>query len=142
MSGETMQLARIVGVGILVLSLSAGLLFAAPGNPQGPKVKLEAPEITCTLVVDDELGNLVEVTWVDNPEAAGYQVQSACTLANITSVVVTEPPALVGVPDGCETFQARVRGLPGPKKEGRPLQGSGPKGEWSEVCVVEIPVAE
>jgi hypothetical protein len=127
-------------------------VWAMPGMAdaaaQGPKPKLPAPaNLTCPLLVDPDLGNIAVISWDDDPDAFAWQVQSTCLIATVadplavSASMITFTPA-VGLPvaEACMNFSVRVRALPGPKHEGGPAQGGGPKGQWSDPCVVELVV--
>jgi hypothetical protein len=129
----------------LVLSVPA---YAGQSEPPGQN-KLPAPEnVVCPVV-----GGLVEVSWDLVEGAEGYQVEylglSVDTPAVQESVFVVGPPVDIELaPFGAVI--SRVRALPGPKHPGNPPQSGGPKGAWSEICVVilepvqlpELPIPE
>lgn len=108
---------------------------SASAGAQGPKPKLAAPtNVTCPLTVDG-----VVVSFDAVPEANAYQVEFVCSNAlgelREESVFILAPPLTVAEED-CTVVAVHVRALPGPKHEGGPLQGGGPKGVWSDICTV------
>jgi hypothetical protein len=121
-------------VWIMMLSVSLAVAGQPEGGPPGQN-KLPAPENVVCPVVD----GLVEVSWDDVEGAQGYQVEyvglSVDTPAVEESVFVLGPPVDIELaPFGAVI--SRVRALPGPKKPGNPPQSGGPKGIWSDPCVV------
>jgi hypothetical protein len=121
--------------GILVSTLVFTSLAEAAGK--GPKPKLSAPtNVTCSVVA-----GIVQVSWDVVPDANAYQVEHVGILSDGTVVSESDfvllPPVSIEV-DDFATLTVHVRALQAPKHEGGPLQGSGPKGTWSEACIVDL----
>lgn len=110
-----------------------GLAVAGPGQQ-----KLPAPDpVTCPVAA-----GVLTVSWPLVPGAAAYQLHAAGALAGVeleATLFVDAPPLTSPVPSGL-SLDLRVRALPasthGPD---HPPQGVGPKGQWSEPCLVVVP---
>jgi hypothetical protein len=123
-------------VGFLFLSTA---IFAAPPLVPPGHAKLPAPtNVLCPVVGTD-----VVVAWDLVTDANAYQVEHVGILADGTSVEESDfllsPPDTIAL-NGATALTVHVRALPAPKHDGGPVQGAGPKGYWSEPCVVDIPV--
>jgi hypothetical protein len=131
-SKEVIMRSRVIVWSLITLVMvSCGLVWA---GAKGPKPKLPAPEnVLCPLTADG-----VVVSFDTVADAAGYQVEYLCvdTVGEFSeeSEFVLASPVTLAPPD-CTILSLHVRALPGPKHEGGPLQGGGPKGEWSDPCV-------
>jgi hypothetical protein len=117
----------------------AAIAFAAPPLVPPGHAKLPAPtNVLCPVVGAD-----VVVAWDLVANAAAYQVERVGILADGTSAdesdFVLTPPDTIAL-NGATALTVHVRALPAPKHDGGPVQGAGPKGHWSEPCVVDIPV--
>lgn len=125
---------RALSVLIAVIALTGLPVLAGPG----PKPKLPAPQdLTC--VVE---GDAVVVDWDLVEGAANYQVESVAFSPEgevlEESEFVSGPPVLVAL-DDATSLTVHVRALPAPKRPGQKAQAGGPKGRWSEPCVVALP---
>ena len=132
---------RAIGLVLRLLALLAApfLSYAAPPLVPPGHAKLPAPAgVTCPVVGTD-----VVVSWDVVVGANAYQVEFMGILADGTpeedsDFVLTTTDSIPV--NGFVTMTVHVRALPAPHHEGGPLPGAGPKGEWSDPCVVAFPI--
>lgn len=131
------MLFKTMGISVLsALAFTGMSVFAQPGHS-----KLPAP----TNVVCPVVETAAVITFDAVPDAVAYQVEYVDTLEG--GFIVQESDFVTDVTDSValDDFTSliiQVRALPAPKHAGGPVQGVGPKGQWSDPCVVAIPVAE
>ena len=130
---------RVIGLVVSLLAFLAAPLVSVAAPPLVPPghAKLSAP----TGVVCPVIGTNVMVSWDAVPEANAYQVEFMGVLADGTpeedsDFVLTTTDVIPR--NGFVTMTVHVRALPALKHDGWLLSGAGPKGNWSDPCVVEF----